>query len=112
MIFGIQIKLNNVGIGKKMKEQNDGLLTQEEMNDIWTRLDADGKMKCGQCRIEVAKAQKEKDDVVWEKVRTVLCNYADTVDLTEPVKYYINGRSVEEYIQQMKEVEVKKEVQN
>ena len=51
-------------------------------------------------------------ELLWEKVRTILCNYADTItfddDKPEKKLYYINGRSVERLIQQMKEVEVKK----
>jgi hypothetical protein len=52
---------------------------------------------------------KEIQRILWERVRTVLNNYSDSMTLNSNEKvYYINGRSVETLIQQMKEVEVKK----
>lgn len=98
---------------------DDELLTREEIQDIWFRLDSQGKMKCGQCQMEIAKTQAEKcnkifkevryreTELLWEKVRTILVNYSTGVYLTEPVQYYINGLSVDGLINQMKSVETK-----
>jgi len=45
-----------------------------------------------------------------EKVRTILVNYSDTVAMRDGEKiYYINGRSVDEYLEEADKVEVKQE---